>query len=97
MSETKTECRTYKVTYSCDVCAKGTMEASGSVIDTNPPQYQHVCNDCGDIAYYYTRYPEIRWEPTEALKIDRDAFEQRVKEQAKMQFYSDIHFGEEEK
>lgn len=63
MSETKTECRTYKVTYSCDVCAKGTMEASGGVIDTNPPQYQHICKSCGHAGYLENHYPEIRYEP----------------------------------
>jgi len=106
MSETKTECRTYKVEYVCDVCAKGTMEATGSVIDTNPPQYQHICTACGHESYLETRYPEVCYEPIKALQIDRAAFEQRVKEQAKMQFYkvdeqgkpvrSDIHSGEEE-
>ena len=71
MSETKTECRTYKVEYVCDVCAKGMMEASGSVVCTNPPKYQHICTSCGHEGYLLeTRYPEIRYEPIEALQIN---------------------------
>ena len=87
MSEKKTPCNTYRIEYVCDVCAKGTMEASGSVVCTHPPKYQHICTACGHEGYLENHYPEIRWEPTEALQIDRDAFEQRVKEQAKMQLY----------
>jgi len=69
MSERKTACNTYKVEYVCDVCAKGTMEATGSVVCTNPPQYQHICTSCGHEGYLENRYPEIRYEPIEAPDI----------------------------
>lgn len=103
MSERKTPCNIYIVEYACEMCNTGMMEASGSVVCTNPPKYQHICTSCGHEGYLLeTRYPEIRYEPIEALKIDRDAFEQRVKEQAKMQFYKvdeqgkPVRMGEEE-
>ena len=107
MSERKTACNTYKVEYVCEMCNTGTMDATGSVVDTYPPKYQHICTSCGHEGYLETHYPEIRYEPVKALQIDWDAFEKHMNTQAEMQFYkvdeqgkpvrSDIHIGEEEK
>ena len=68
MSERKTACNTYKVEYVCELCIDGVMEATGKTLAIDPPEYQHICDSCGDEEYLETRYPEIRYEPVEVKK-----------------------------
>lgn len=41
----------------CPVCQKGWMRPNGIVIDSNPPQYEHLCTNCQYKQMYPIRYP----------------------------------------
>lgn len=47
MSESKTEVKTYNVDYICDECGKGKMKREGPCLTSSPPQYPHICDNCG--------------------------------------------------
>lgn len=53
----------------CDKCGNGKMKPHGnSVLATYPPQYPHVCENCGHMENYPFTYPYHRIVPTEALR-----------------------------
>jgi hypothetical protein len=39
----------------------GEMKPTGTCYTSYPPQYPHVCNQCGTNATYNVSYPEIRY------------------------------------
>ena len=49
--------QTSQVDEKCPACNQGWMRPNGIVQDTNPPQFQHACNACGNISNYSVRYP----------------------------------------
>ena len=44
----------------CDKCGKGYMKrANDTVLLSNPPQYEHICENCAHIETYSTSSPYI--------------------------------------
>ena len=42
----------------CDKCGKGYMKrANDTVLLSNPPQYEHICENCAHIETYSKSYP----------------------------------------
>lgn len=48
MPEVKKEVKTYMVTYTCDECEIGNMKFTGIMLASNPGQYVHECDQCGN-------------------------------------------------
>lgn len=42
----------------CRVCASP-LRANGMVYPTSPPQYEHVCDRCGNVEVFFEKYPYI--------------------------------------
>lgn len=42
----------------CPNCGQGFMRPNGIVNQTNPPQYEHICTNCGHKQIYLIRYPQ---------------------------------------
>lgn len=61
MSEIYKDVKTIKVYMQCNVCEEGSMIPTGSVRMSSPPQYEHRCSHCDEVACYHVRYPEIRY------------------------------------
>ena len=47
MPEFERRVKVYEIKYVCDECGLGNMERNGSVLMSDPPQYTHVCDNCG--------------------------------------------------
>lgn len=62
-NETKQEVRTFLVNKRCYECGNGEYEPTGTALMSNPPQYPHVCNNCGDERNLRQTYPDLRYEP----------------------------------
>lgn len=62
MAEKKVKCDVYIVKMICDKCGKGEMIESDDSILTYPPQFPHMCNNCGYTATYRCRYPHTKLE-----------------------------------
>lgn len=62
--EEKTQVNTYEVKYKCNKCNEGYMIPSGFVYTTNPPKFQHICDNpnCGNIVTLDKAYPYIEYE-----------------------------------
>jgi hypothetical protein len=46
----------------CDKCGKGYMKrANDTVLLSNPPQYEHICENCAHIETYSKSYPYIEF------------------------------------
>ena len=46
----------------CDKCGKGYMKrANDTVLFSNPPQYEHICENCAHIETYSKSYPYIEF------------------------------------
>ena len=46
----------------CDKCGKGYMKrANDTVLLSNPPQYEHICENCAHIETYFRSYPYIEF------------------------------------
>lgn len=59
--ESRFELKTFIVRYFCDPCSKkggGEYLPTGIALLTNPPQYPHKCNRCGNVQNFNKRYPE---------------------------------------
>lgn len=41
--------RAVRVHLCCKECAQGRLAATGEFLASNPPQYIHVCSDCGNV------------------------------------------------
>lgn len=41
----------------CDKCGEGYMETNGNVLLSYPPQFPHICNNCGYREKYHKKYP----------------------------------------
>lgn len=48
MAEKETEVRTFNIEYECDKCQSGNMKPTGQCFTTDPPQFPHVCENCGE-------------------------------------------------
>lgn len=47
----------------CDKCGEGYMKRSdNTVLLSNPPKYNHVCDKCGNRTRYTKSYPCIEFE-----------------------------------
>ena len=62
MPERPYEVRPFGVDYVCDDCGRGAMEAVRLVLDSDAPQWEHKCGNCGHTALLPVQYPNIRWE-----------------------------------
>lgn len=49
------------VKYICDSCRKGEMLPTGKNYWSNPPQFEHECNQCGGKINLEEKYPLIRY------------------------------------
>ena len=57
------------VNYTCDVCGIGAMEQHHvegvsyhlTARETNPPQFPHVCNNCGHEQSFSVAFPLLRY------------------------------------
>jgi DNA replicative helicase MCM subunit Mcm2 (Cdc46/Mcm family) len=67
MPEKKVRVKIFKLEYICDKCKKGKMEPEGTVFFTNPIQYPHVCNKCGELQNFRINYPYTTYEDGEEL------------------------------
>lgn len=47
------------VDYICDECKESNMEYTGNMIFTYPEQYEHKCNNCGNVKNFNVKYPEV--------------------------------------
>lgn len=63
MAEVKTQVKTYEVQYVCDVCKDGYMEPNGIMLTSNPPKYQHSCQNCNHSVSFRVQYPRMVYEP----------------------------------
>jgi len=61
MSEVSKEAKTSMVRYICDECGDGEMLTTGMIYHTNPPQWEHRCNQCGTVKSFPCKYPDIRF------------------------------------
>ncbi len=59
MAEIKREAKMFMVTYVCDKCGEGEMvlQRNKPVLMSNPPQYSHECDKCGDVQRLNKAYP----------------------------------------
>lgn len=63
--ESRFEAKTYVVKYFCEPCSRkggGEFIYSGRTMLTSPPQYQHVCNRCGETKLLLKQYPTTEME-----------------------------------
>lgn len=51
------EVKTVCLHYFCDTCGNGEMHSTGETLLSNPPQYPHVCGNCGATAILLKSYP----------------------------------------
>lgn len=51
------ESKTYIVDMICEKCKTGVMRPTSIVLTSNPPQYPHKCNYCGNEKVYDKCYP----------------------------------------
>lgn len=66
--EIKVRVETYKVYLKCDEC-KGFMIPNGICLASNPPQYPHVCDNCGNVQNIMgKRYPFIEYKEIETFE-----------------------------
>ncbi len=60
MAEIKTELRPVVVQLRCDECGVGEMKHNGVSLMSNPPQFPHICDNCGvEVRVRETPYPRI--------------------------------------
>lgn len=62
--EKKFELRTVIVKHFCEPCAKvggGEYLPTGRVLLSNPPQYPHECNNCGEEKIFEKSYPTLEY------------------------------------
>ena len=63
--EIEFDTKTTYVEYQCDKCKIGNMVRSGNImLMTDPPQYPHKCDNCGNmensnISYPYTKSTKV--------------------------------------
>ena len=63
MPERTYEIKPVGVDYVCDKCNTGVMvHNSGIALMCNPPQFVHVCSNCGHEQQMLEVYPTLRWE-----------------------------------
>lgn len=62
MPEINNKMRVVKVEYRCDECEEGNMQSTGLCLTSNPPQYPHVCDNCGHSQTFRKRkYPYVEF------------------------------------
>lgn len=49
------------VEYVCDACGQGTVELTGVMLASDPPQWPHKCNHCGHQVNLRDKYPTVRY------------------------------------
>jgi hypothetical protein len=64
----------------CDKCNKGYLIHYGTPLKTNPKQWQHKCNNCGDECYLTKPYPIIESKGSEYGPLEAVRFEVEKKE-----------------
>lgn len=62
MPEITKEIKVIGIDYVCDECGIGKMRPTGVCLDSMPPYYPHVCDNCGYEAGFETTYPTTRYE-----------------------------------
>lgn len=45
--------------YICDKCGKSDMKPTGKVLFSNPPFFEHKCDECGYVKEFKSCYPVI--------------------------------------
>ena len=58
MTEKRTKLQPEMVRMYCDTCGKGQMIAIGQ-FPTDPPTFQHVCDNCKTVETYEVGYPYV--------------------------------------
>ncbi len=62
MREREYEVKTYKVHAMCDkLMCDGEMKHEGRALMSNPPQYPHICTECGNTENLREVYPRITY------------------------------------
>lgn len=61
MSEIRSKLQVFELDYACDKCGNGRMRPEGVVYPTSPPQYPHVCDNCGSKMTFRAMYPRIAY------------------------------------
>lgn len=62
MPEVRTRATPYLVTYLCDKCGIGSVNATGQLAEGYPPSFYHVCVHCGQRVALPHPYPCVSWE-----------------------------------
>lgn len=62
------EAKILMVYMKCEKCRNGLMKPSGNVFLTEPPQFLHKCNNCGNEETYHIQYPYQKLVPIESLR-----------------------------
>ena len=63
--EAKFELKKFIIRYFCEPCARkggGEYLPTGVVLLSNPPQYPHKCNRCGETKVFNQKYPRYEYE-----------------------------------
>lgn len=58
--EKLTRLDTFRADMICDECNAGKMKPTGECLDSHPPLYPHVCEECGSKKSFRTTYPDYR-------------------------------------
>lgn len=61
-NEVKIPMTVVKKEYICPVCMGGYMKQTGTLFLTNPPIYEHTCENCGQTQEFKKQYPSIEYE-----------------------------------
>ncbi|MGE1060813.1 hypothetical protein [Bacillus sp. GMa5/1] len=56
------EVKPYGVKYICDSCEEGEMLPTGKAYWSDPPKFEHACNQCSAKLSLSEKYPVIRYQ-----------------------------------
>ena len=60
--EIRKEVTVYRVHKQCKSCKKGIMLCGTQALASNPPKFQHKCNNCEAVDYYLKMYPTTEYK-----------------------------------
>ena len=72
-----------RVKYICDECGEGEYRPKEKLLLSDPPQFPHACNQCGDETTLSEQYPTIRF-CLEGELLDLENFELQTSDDSKI-------------
>lgn len=73
MAEEKRAVSVRTVEYVCDACGEGHMKPTCMCLPSNPPQYPHACDKCGECRTFNVIYPRTEYRAAE-FSLNRHPF-----------------------